>query len=301
MRIMRRLDLIDNTTEEMLPGFAQEFPCITSRAELHCYPGHLLPWHWHPTAELFFIQEGELDYLLPDRTLTFSQGSGGLLLPNVLHKTSWQCDGAVVQLLHLFDPGFLFGGFDTRMGAKYLLPMLANTHAPILPLSPDKPDQKAILDELQVSFMFNENDWEYEFNLREALSRIWIALTKQTEAVVTDEKYNYESETVKQMIAYIQQNLSEPLNAQSIATAAHISQRTCYRLFQQFLHTTPNAYIQASRIRRASLLLLQTEDTMTQIAMQCGFDSESYFGRVFHRLTGKTPIEFKKWQNNANH
>ena len=300
MRILRGIDLIGSSTEEMLPDWDPAFPCITSQAELYSYPDGLVPWHWHPAAELFYMLDGELEYCLPEQTLHFPQGSGGLLLPSILHRTVWPQQGKTVQLLHLFDPGLLFGGYDTRMGQKYLLPLLSSSGTSILPLSPDVPEQARLLAALRNTFELDESAWDYELTLREALARLWADLASQPRDSVTDAKYGKATETVKQMLVFIRQNLAEPLDAETVAESAHVSLRNCYRLFRQTLHTTPNEYIQSCRIREASLLLSRAEEiSITEIAMRCGFSNSSYFGRVFRKTTGMTPMDFRKWHNNT--
>ena len=47
------------------------------------------------------------------------------------------------------------------------------------------------------------------------------------------------------------------------------------------------------RVNRASLLLRQTDKSLVQIALECGFRDQSYFTKVFRRVAGKTPREFR--------
>ncbi|MBO5253398.1 MAG: helix-turn-helix transcriptional regulator [Clostridia bacterium] len=53
-------------------------------------------------------------------------------------------------------------------------------------------------------------------------------------------------------------------------------------------------YIEEQRIKQAIDLLLTTNDSLTQIAFQCGFSSQSYFSYVFKRRMGKTPQQYAK-------
>lgn len=77
MKIIHSIELNTNTDEERLPDYAADFPCLTTRAELHYYPNALVPWHWHPAAELFYMLEGSLDYHLPGATIHVEQSEGG--------------------------------------------------------------------------------------------------------------------------------------------------------------------------------------------------------------------------------
>lgn len=293
MITVHSLSLNVDTAEEQLPGFLADFPCLTTRAELQYYPDALVPWHWHPTAELFYMLEGSLDYHLPSTTIHMKQGDGGLLLPNILHRSSWPQKDEVVMLIHLFDPSLLFGRSDARMHRKYLTPLLSDTGLSFLPLRAGDPCRTDTLSRLRDSFSLDENQWEYEYQLRDKLCRLWLDFCNMPREGAISAGNASESEALKRMLSFIMAHLTDSLKVCEIAGAGNVSRRSCYRMFQTLLHTTPNAYIQAARLQKACALLEEPERTVTDIAMECGFGSASYFGRLFHRTTGKTPIEYR--------
>jgi YesN/AraC family two-component response regulator len=55
-----------------------------------------------------------------------------------------------------------------------------------------------------------------------------------------------------------------------------------------------STYINKVRVENAKHRLLHTNDTMTHIAMDSGFNDPNYFSRVFTRLVGNTPSEFRR-------
>ena len=62
MKNIQSISLRENTKEELLPDFSQDFPYIATQAELNRYS---VPWHWHPAIELFYMQTGTLEYTTP--------------------------------------------------------------------------------------------------------------------------------------------------------------------------------------------------------------------------------------------
>ena len=293
MRIVHSLSLNVDTAEEQLPDYTADFPCLTTRAELQYYPDALVPWHWHPAAELFFMLEGSLDYHIPGATIHFEQGDGGLLLPGLLHHTSWHQEDQVVMLLHLWDPFLVFGRSKTRMSRKYISPLLSDSNLFFLPLRASNPHQANILSALKESFSLEEGQWEYEYYLRDALCRLWIDFCHIPRDEAISVANPGDSAALKRMLSFILTHLSDQMSVRDIANAGNVSPRGCYRMFQVLLHTTPNAYIQAVRMQKACALLEEPGLTVTDIAMECGFGSGSYFGRQFHRITGKTPTEYR--------
>lgn len=294
MKPVRNISLIADTREEELRGLPTDFPYLASCAELNDYPCPEIPWHWHSTAELFYIKRGTLEYQTPEGTFHFAEGSGGLLLPEVLHKTSWDRKKETVQWIHLFEPSLLFGREEGRMAQKYMQPMLAENVPEMIMLSPEVPEQAGLLGKIRDAFFLEESDWDYEFRLREALCEIWLGLYRISEQSRGPISHHSPAAEIKRMLRYIRQHCGEPLTVEQIAESAHISRRTCYRIFREVLHATPNEYIRSCRIHRACSLLAQGGEAVTQIALDCGFGSAAYFGRIFREVAGCSPLEYRK-------
>ena len=95
-------------------------------------------------------------------------------------------------------------------------------------------------------------------------------------------------------IAYIESNYPEKISNDQLAKLAHMTVRTFQRTFHQSMHMTPSEYIVQVRTRNAAHLLKESDFSLTEIALECGFSDSSYFGRVFHRAMGVTPSEYRK-------
>lgn len=166
MKHICSLERNELTKEELLPDFAQDFPYIATCAELDKHITPVIPWHWHKTVELFYMESGCLEYTTPNGRWVFPAGSGGFVNANVLHTSRViQPEEGNVQLIHLFDPSFLSGEQGSRMEAAYIRPLTA---APVemIPLYPEDPEQAEILKDIRQAFEIPEGQWGYEFALR---------------------------------------------------------------------------------------------------------------------------------------
>lgn len=105
MKDIFALTLDESSGEERLPGFSAEFPYLHSRAFLNRY---VVPWHWHPALELFYVESGAMAYAVPGGSVRLPAGAGGLVRGGVLHA-SHPLEENTVQHLHLFDASFLAG------------------------------------------------------------------------------------------------------------------------------------------------------------------------------------------------
>jgi AraC family transcriptional regulator len=97
---------------------------------------------------------------------------------------------------------------------------------------------------------------------------------------------------LQQAIDYMQAYLAEDISLAAIATELGMSQYHFARLFKQSTGYSPYQYVIKCRIERARELMMQERQSITDIALQVGFASQSQFGRHFKRLTGVTPKQF---------
>lgn len=296
MNTLNTIDIQSKNKEEILPEFSEDFPYLASRAELDRYLPLGVPWHWHRTLELFIVESGCVEYTTPQGKWIFPAGSGGLVNANVLHSTSVRpADGPNIQLLHLFDPAFLSGGHGSRMERKYILPVTAASSLEVLPLFPEERLQREILEEIRLAFAISEEDWGYEFRLRDALSKIWLKLFALARPILEQARHTGKSDDLmKALMVYIHENYPQPLSVDQLAASVNISKRVCFRLFQDNLRMTPLAYIRNYRLQKACQLLTETNLPITQIAYSCGLGSSSYFGKTFREQFGCTPGQYRQ-------
>lgn len=295
MRQLYNIHIDPGSHEEILPGFAPDFPYIATCAALDCYPGGGTPWHWHRPVELFFVQSGCLEYATPKGKWIFPAGSGGFVNANVLHTSTFRHQKEpAVQLLHIFDPSLIAGEPGSRIETRYVLPLTASG-VEILPLYPEDGKQRALLERIQEAFTPEEGQWGYEAEMRNLLTEIWLELFRLASPLTGKAQ---EDGTIKTLLIYIHTHYARNITVEELAQSAAISKRGCFRLFQDTLHTTPMAYLQDYRLRRACLLLARSREPLTQVATRCGLGSSSYFGKLFRRAYGCTPLEYrKKWQD----
>ncbi len=91
------------------------------------------------------------------------------------------------------------------------------------------------------------------------------------------------------VIDLMEKNLEEPLNRGDLARAAGISTRQLERLFNKYLHRSPARHYLELRLHKARLLLLQTNMSVIDVALACGFVSASHFSKCYRDFFGRTP------------
>jgi transcriptional regulator GlxA family with amidase domain len=91
------------------------------------------------------------------------------------------------------------------------------------------------------------------------------------------------------VIGLMEENLEEPLSRNGLAATAGLSTRQLERLFRKYLNRSPARYYLELRLNKARLLLLQTDMSIIDVALACGFVSASHFSKCYRDFFGRTP------------
>ncbi|MGD1877241.1 MAG: GlxA family transcriptional regulator [Kiloniellaceae bacterium] len=91
------------------------------------------------------------------------------------------------------------------------------------------------------------------------------------------------------VIGTMEQYLEEPLSRSELARGADLSTRQLERLFRKYLNRSPARYYLELRLNKARLLLLQTNMSVIDVALACGFVSASHFSKCYRDFFGRTP------------
>lgn len=95
-------------------------------------------------------------------------------------------------------------------------------------------------------------------------------------------------------LEYIQKNFKEDLCLQKISTFCHCSKSYLSHTFKKTTGLSLSDYTLRIRVNEAKRLLVNTDETVTNIALQTGFNDSSYFSKVFKKLTNVSPNEFRR-------
>lgn len=103
-------------------------------------------------------------------------------------------------------------------------------------------------------------------------------------------RVGHRSAHLSRAIEMMRNALDDPLSPTEIAAELNISVRQLERVFGKHLNATPKKYYMEMRLERARHLLLQTEMSVIEIALACGFESPGHFTRVYRTAYGVTPM-----------
>jgi AraC family transcriptional regulator len=98
----------------------------------------------------------------------------------------------------------------------------------------------------------------------------------------------------RRVTEYIEEHLESKLTVKDIAAAIELSKSHFTRAFKRTLGTSPMVYIAARRVERAKHMMIVSTESLTEIALNCGFADQSHLNRQFRRAVGVTPGQWRR-------
>ena len=155
--------------------------------------------------------------------------------------------------------------------------------------------QEAALLLSRIAALKEEAPEAYEMEVVGLLHILWSVLLRHMGPLPPAAgKPHTELDLQRTMVSYICQNYGEKLSLSDIAKAGHVSRSRCCQMFRRHLQQTPVEYLNSYRLKTAANLLRGTNQTVTEIALSCGFNHLSYFSKMFLQVYGCTPKEYRK-------
>ena len=102
---------------------------------------------------------------------------------------------------------------------------------------------------------------------------------------------------INDVYSYTMENFNQKIHTKQIASIAHLSEHSFCRYFKSKTGKTYTNFLHEIRIKHACKLLIESKLSISQIINECGFVNYANFFRYFKMLTGKTPAEYQKLNN----
>lgn len=282
---------------ELLEYVADDFPCAIFFADIAKYAHENVPWHWHEEIEIFVVTKGCLRMLLGSQEYVIHENEGAFINTDILHSMKVAEGNSCELITILFSPSIFTGGKATSVYRQITSPIY-NTSGLTTQIFSNASTwgNEIILSITTVYSAYHKDLFCKELIICENLSRIWrIILNDLVQKEFKNTLFNplQESRT-QRMMQFIHRHYSDQLSIKAIADSAGISTRECSRCFQNIIHIPPVKYLLKYRITVSVSLLLTTDFSITQISEMVGFNSSSYFSKVFDECMHMSPTIYRK-------
>lgn len=287
------ISLRNRKLEEKARHSADGFPMKLYWNDFSQYVSQQIPWHWHMELEFAVVCEGEVSISIGADTLNLIPGDAVFINSNALHKMIPTSDEPAYMFTIVANPSILSIDPAFLFGSKYITPYTGQEQISYEHFRPDGGWRETVIQKLRDIYSCYGNDPWYEYRVHNLLCDIWLLLLQFCWNQPAKPKKEIREERLRQMLKFIHDEYRRNLSLEDICNSAHISKTECCRCFQQTLQMTPFDYLSFYRVSVAADQLRQTNRTITQIALDTGFRSNSYFGKVFRNYIGKTPLQYR--------
>jgi AraC family transcriptional regulator len=131
----------------------------------------------------------------------------------------------------------------------------------------------------------------------DALARVFLVKLieryGEERAEALDFTASFTAQHYKRVLDHVARHFGSPLTIEDLAREAGLSTAHFSRLFRQVIGESPYQYLMDYRIEQAKKMLGEAGRPLIDIALACGFSDQPHFTRIFKRLTGKTPKEWR--------
>lgn len=286
----------DERQKELKTHGSDSFPFLISFESILRYETNSFLWHWHPEIELTYVTAGTMDYSVNDSVYHLSAGQALFCNATALHSGQARDNQPCDYISITFDPALIYGSSGSLVYEKYVKPLVVNPAAASVCFTADqKWQQDAVRIILELVDLGRDKQAAFELDILRQLNRFWKLLYLNIDAgaefSLADRK-NFAR--IRRILSYIEKHYAEKITLGDIEQQVNICRNECCRIFKKHMNISIFDFILEYRIEQSLLLLLNTNQTITEISAQTGFNDSNYFTKVFRRLKGCSPRQYRK-------
>ena len=237
--------------------------------------------HLHREIELVYVVSGSLNVMVEEQPYHLQAGDLVFVSSYQIHRFH---SPEKVQCLSIgISPDKLYQFQEKYSGKKLVCPVFTAR------------DYSPELTQL-FEFLLHSSDLIQTLSFCLGMINSMIGYLWESQKVVED---SAEFSPTKQLLLYLYEHLKEPLTQSDASEALSMSPFQLSRLCNQKIGMGFNAYLNFLRITTAKRLLLYTDQSVAQIAKDCGFETVRTFNRAFREITGgQTPSSYRSGTQN---
>ena len=251
------------------------------------HPRYIMVRHWHSAIEIIHVVSGTLTVYLDERTYEAKPGDIFLANSGVIHgATPHECFYQCMA----FEPAFLRS--ENEDCNRFLDGLLAQEFA--LPEVIIDEDMRSIILQLINTMNTEKNGFRfYAIGLCAHLFAIAIEKELYARAYVED-KNKQNIYRLKGALKFVRENFKNDITLEDIARESGLSTKYFCSFFRKMTGIPPVKFLMTYRIEHAARELVGSDNSITQIAYECGFNDLSYFIKTFKEMKGVTPKQYRK-------
>ncbi len=233
------------------------------------------PSHMHEYIEILYTFSGVQCLTIDGISYQIHEGEAVVIFPDIVHSYYKSGNNSTDAVLIICDPQILGG----------LFPSLHNCYAK----NPVIPKEAIHTDAVYALKHISRND---EVALK--LGWTYVIMSHLLNQLELKQRHRIPVQDIAhKIIEYIAVNFTQPLTLDSLAAEFCVSKYYISHIFSSRMKMNFRVYLGFIRTEYAAKLIRTTNDTLTEISITAGFDSQRTFNRIFHSIFGMTPSQYR--------
>lgn len=259
---------------------------------------HDLYLHWHNEMEFIYIKSGKGIFEINLKSYEVSAGDLLIINKGSIHSGIGIKGIGCECLTIVFDLNMLQSFMLDSCQAKYITPIVNDEVDFIVTINKLSNGYEKIIETiLELINLYFQNNYGYELEVK-GLIYILIAQLFRNEHISKKKKISNINERklgkIKEVLQFIEKNYKEQISIKELSEVANYSEYHFIRFFKSEIGMTCTEYINLFRVSKAADLLLNTSLSVTNVALEVGFENISYFIKKFKERYNISPSKYRK-------
>ncbi|MDE5933406.1 MAG: AraC family transcriptional regulator, partial [Lachnospiraceae bacterium] len=239
-----------------------------------------------------FIVSGDRQTITPEKISFIHAGNVTPMTIGVYHRTYSLSDAPYKRYGMKFTPEIAKRCIE-QIGEKNFHNVMSHLCYELSPACQQKVRQ--MFDDML--YEYEHYDANSEFIIEGILSRLIITLLREGKAAESaDIKLNIQDKAINEVLVYLDLHYAENPSIETLASLAGLSASHFMKRFRECVGSSYKTYLHCYKIRMAQNMLVNTKLSVSQISEALGFCNSNYFCKIFHKISGNSPREFRKEQ-----
>lgn len=248
-----------------------------------------IPLHWHYALQFMYVTNGVIKVKLAENTLEIHEGEGLFINSNVVHEIRDANEGARFYCWNIGLPNV-----TEYINFTYVSRIVDQAQSiPFIKLIPKGEENVSLLRRIErVGHIYLSQRDYYQLQI---LSEFYQCLNHLLNIFDQYEQINqyFFDPRVKQCIQYLQSHYYKKVKLSELSHMVHMSEAETIKLFKRFAGDTPFNFLQNYRLEQSAKQLMYHHKNVTEVEMDCGFSTTSYFIQNFKQKYSLTPKQFQ--------
>ncbi len=248
--------------------------------------------HWHDETEIVYISKGAIDININGKRFVGREGDIFVINSGEMHEI-YGTETPLIYSAFVFDFGMLAFREEDLAQQKFVDPVLKGK----IQFQNKLPSMESAFELLKCINDINEQRREcYILSTKAYLMQFFAMVIEKGSCRINDEltPTDAKRELLRDISEYIHMHFGEEISLKQIAAEFNMSYKYFCRFFKNNFGKTFVEYLNDVRIENAVHRLESSNDSVTDIAMSCGFANMSYFSRAFKKRLECTPSRYRK-------